>query len=127
MAKVKGVMLKFDVPNADYQVISKDCKINIPKIVPIEMEFNHFNPPIGSATVTRSDDALIFEGDIHLPYDDIIPSVLSEGVGGSGGWYNNIKKDNNGIITEMDLRSVSFVIHPVNPDYTFEIVKEEEK
>lgn len=125
MAKVKGVMLKFDVPNAEYQVISKNCKINIPAKVPIVMNFNHCDPPMGYATVTRSEDALIFEGDICSPYNDTISSILSEGVGGSGGFYNRLKKDDNGIITEMDLKSVSFVMYPVNPDYTFEIVKED--
>lgn len=61
--KVKG-SFEFDVPNAFHHVISKDCKIDIPDKVPIVCEFDRTHMPIGFANVTRTNEGLIFEGDV---------------------------------------------------------------
>ena len=122
----KGVLLKFDVPNAKNQVISKDCKIDIPEKVPIILEFNRYrDDPVGYAEVTRTDEGLTFEGHLISPYKDIFKNIEEEGAGGSGGFYNNLEKDEKGFVNGMSLRAVSFVTHPVNPDYKFEIIEEE--
>lgn len=126
--KVKGVLLKFDVPNANHSVISKDCKIDIPDKVPILHEFDTSHPSIGFANVTRTNEGLIFEGNAMSPYSDVIAGMIKNGeTAGVGGYYNKVKRDEKGLITEMSLRAVSYVNAPVNPDYKFEIVEESEE
>lgn len=132
--KVKGVLLKFDVPNVNHSVISKDCKIDIPDKVPIVNEFNMWNYPmrqcrsIGFANVSRTNEGLIFEGDVISPYSEIISErIKNNKTAGAGGYYNKVKKDEKGLITEMTLRAVCYVNAPVNPDYKFEIVEESEE
>lgn len=124
--KVKGVLLKFDVPNAFHSVISKDCKIDIPDKVPIIHDFDMTHPPIGFCNVTRTNEGLIFEGDVTSPYSEIIAGMIKNGeTAGAGGHYTKVKRDEKGLITEMALREVSYVRVPVNPDYKFEIDKDE--
>ena len=126
--KVKGVLLKFDVPNAFHSVISKDCKIDIPDKVPIIHNFDMAHQPIGFCNVTRTNEGLIFEGDVASPYGEIIAEMIKNGeTAGAGGRYNKVKRDEKGLITEMALREVSYVRVPVNPDYKFEIVTEGEE
>lgn len=120
--KVKGVFLKFDVLNGNYQVISKDCKIDIPDKVPILYNFDMSRPPIGFANVSRTNEGLILEGDIVSPYDEVISKMIKNNETiGAGGYYNHLKTDEKGSINEMVLRAVSYVEAPVNPDYKFEI------
>lgn len=124
--KVKGVLLKFDAPNAFNSVISKDCKIDIPDKIPIVYEFYMTDPPIGFCNVSRTNEGLIFEGDVTSPYNEIIAGMIKNGkTAGAGGYYNKVKKDEKGFITEMTLRAVSYVRVPVNPDYKFEIDEDE--
>ena len=126
--KVKGCLLKFDVPNANHSVISKDCKIYIPDKIPIICEFDRTHPPIGFANVTRTNEGLIFEGKVVSPYSDVIVGMIKDGkTVGAGGYYNKVKRDEKGLITEMALREVSYVRVPVNPDYKFEIAEESEE
>ena len=124
--KVKGVLLEFDVPNAFHSVISKDCKIDIPDKLPIVCEFDRSRPPIGFASVSRTDEGLVFEGEVISPYSDVISErIKNDKTAGVGGYYNKVKRDEKGSITEMTLREVSYVRAPVNPDYKFEIDEDE--
>ena len=126
--KVKGVLLKFDVPNGDglHDAISKDCKIDIPDKVPIVDECAMEYPPIGFANVTRTNEGLIFKGEVVSPYSDAIAGMIKDNkTVGAGGYYTEVKRDVHGFIFEMTLRAVCCVGMPVNPDYKFEIVKDE--
>ena len=69
MAEVKGVIFNFDVTNRNASIISSNCKINIPEKVPIVKDFNHCDP-IGFGTVTKSDNALMFNGDISSTMEE---------------------------------------------------------
>ena len=71
MAEVKGVIFNFDVINRDASIISSNCKINIPEKVPIIVkDFNHCDHTIGFGTVTKSDNALMFNGDISSTMEE---------------------------------------------------------
>lgn len=126
--KVKGTILKFDVMNYSRDIISPDCEIDIPEMVPFLFNFDSTRPPIGYAEVVRTDEGLIFTGEIVD--SDAIETLANTYDGkecrGCGGYYTCVERDDSNVVVKMKLRSVSCTYAPVNPEYKFEIVEETE-
>ena len=124
--KIRGTLLKFGAKNSVLDVISSDCKIDIPEMVPFLWDFDFERPPIGHAEVERTDEGLIFTGEITDP--KVIEMLTNTYDGkecrGCGGHYYKVKRNGLGDVVQMELRSVSSTYAPVNPDYKFEIVEE---
>ena len=128
MIKLEGRILLFDTVNKNRDVFPKTCKIDIPKKVPLLLEFNH-TQVIGIAEVTRDDKGLVakaetFQNDFIGV--DKLDDIFVDGKIGVGGFYNKIVKhyDKNLIVVdEATLREVSITLAPVCEEYYFEIVK----
>lgn len=125
--KVKGTLLKFGAENSVLDVISSDCEIDIPDRVPFLVNFD-YTKPIGYADVVRTEEGLIFTGEIT---DSNAIEVLANTYDGKecmgcGGYYSKVKRDGHKVV-QMELRSVSCTYAPVNPDYKFEIVEENDE
>lgn len=129
--KIKGTLLKFDVLNADGSRVSKDCKINIPEKVPLCYDFNFdINHLLGNGIVERTDEGLIFEGNINEKTPvDMATLLKSSDIRGIGGYYTNVKSHFNNkherVVDNMNLKSCSITLSPVHPDYKFEILSED--
>ena len=123
--KVRGTLLKFGAKNSVLDVISSDCKIDIPEKVPFLWDFDFAHPPIGHAEVERTDEGLIFTGEITDPkmIEMLTNTYDGKECMGCGGYYNKLKRDGHDIV-QMELRAVSCTYAPVNPDYKFEIEEE---
>ena len=130
MAKAIGRLLLFDTLLGDGTVIPHDCKINIAykDKVPISLRSFPYEPSdiIGWATVLKDDKGLIFESDFPLEYSIFDTSDMHEMLPGCGGFYNRVKRDGTGKVTEMDLKSIMLTESPVHEDFTWEIKTEEE-
>ena len=127
MITIKGSLLKFDKLNSDDSIIPNNVKITIPEKLPLC--YNDFHTCIGNAEVERSKTGLdLVAGHIvETPALDkgVLEALISEGAG-LGGVYGNVKfRDNNRVVESCDLRCVSIVLQPVNPELTFEIVEDE--
>lgn len=123
--KVKGTLLKFGASNGFYTAISSDCKIDIPKKVPFLFDFDFSRPPIGFAEVVRTDDGLIFTGEITDPKMIEMLTNIYDGKEsmGCGGHYYRLERNDLGDIVKMELKSISSTFNPVNPEYKFEIME----
>lgn len=123
--KVRGTILKFGAKNSVLDIISSDCEIDIPEMVPFLFEFDYTKPPIGHAEVKRTDEGLIFTGEITDPKIIEILTNTYDGKEcmGCGGHYDCVKRDGLGNVVQMRLKAVSCTYGPVNPDYKFEIVE----
>ena len=129
MAKAIGRLLLFETLLGNGSIISRDCKIDIPDKVPVSLKFYPCEPRdiIGSATVSRDDKGLTFESDFPLEYSIFDTSDMhDEMLPGCGGFYNNVKRDGTGKVTEMNLKSIMLTESPVHEDFTWEIKTEEE-
>ena len=130
---LEGRILLFDVVNKNRDVFPKDCKIDIPEKVPLTWNFNH-EKVIGFAKVIKDDKGLVARAEImpneHFSENDI-RKVFEDGKIGAGGFYNRIRTHNDGsffmfiAVDEARLLEVALVLAPVNEEYYFEIVKEE--
>ena len=127
--KVRGTLLKFGAKNSVLDVISSDCKIDIPEMVPFLFDFDLAKPPIGHAEVERTDDGLIFTGEITDPkmIEMLENTYDGKECMGCGGYYNCVKRDGLGKVAQMNLKAVSCTYAPVNPDYKFEIMEENDE
>ena len=128
---LEGRILLFDAVNKSGDVFTKDCKIDIPEAVPLTFEFNPYQV-IGFANVTRDDKGLFAKAETFsneiIGVEDL-NSIFEDGKIGAGGFYNRIKKHNEGSIMKVDeakLNEVALVLKPVNEEYLFEIVGEKE-
>ena len=130
---LEGRILLFDVVNKNRDIFPKDCKIDIPEKVPLTWNFNH-EQVIGFADVIKDDKGLVARAEImtneHFSENDI-RKVFEDRKIGAGGFYNGIKIHNDGsfftfiAVDEARLLEVALVLSPVNEEYYFEIVKEE--
>ena len=130
---LEGRILLFDTVNESRDIFTKDCKIDIPEKVPLTWNFNH-EKVIGFAKVIKDDKGLVARAKImpneHFSENDI-RKVFEDGKIGAGGFYNHIKTHNDGsfftfiAVDEARLLEVALVLAPVNEEYYFEIVKEE--
>ena len=130
--KLEGRILLFDVVNKSGDVFTKYCKIDIPEAVPLTFDFNP-HQVIGFANVTRDDKGLFAKAETFsneiIGVEDL-NSIFEDGKIGAGGFYNLIKKHNEGsiiVVDEAKLNEVALVLKPVNDEYSFEIVGEKEK
>ena len=136
MMKIKGRLLKFDQVILNDHIFSKDCKINIPDKVPVVWDFDldEVNKVYGMAHVERNKDGLIFTADIVDGASDIVKAVQNEC--GIGGYYGNVRyhklcigeqygHHEYRIVDEASLKAVSITPAPVNKDYDYEIIYEE--
>lgn len=123
--KVRGTILKFGAGNSGLEIITSDCEIDIPKMVPFISDFDYTKPPIGYAVVERTDEGLIFTGEITDPETIEILTNTYDGkeCRGCGGHYICVKRDGLGKVVQMKLKAVSSTYAPVNPDYKFEITE----
>ena len=128
---LEGRILLFDAVNKSGDGFTKDCKIDIPEAVPLTFEFNPYQV-IGFANVTRDDKGLFAKAETFsneiIGVEDL-NSIFEDGKIGAGGFYNRIKKHNEGSIMKVDeakLNEVALVLKPVNEEYLFEIVGEKE-
>lgn len=124
--RIKGTLLKFDVVNISGDIFPKDCKIDIPDKLPLVYEYRYFDPNyiLGYVEVERRGDGLYITGEIHptgILSKDILEWMQTEF--GLGGYYNGLLRQGDRII-ESKLRAVNVVRHPVNKDYTFEIIED---
>ena len=126
-----GRILLFDEVNKNMDIFPKNCKIDIPEKVSLTWNFNH-EQVIGFANVTKDNKGLVaraetFSNEI-IGVEDL-SSVFEDGKIGAGGYYTNVKKHNDRsfiVVDEAKLREVALVLAPVNEEYLFEIVKEED-
>ena len=132
MIKIEGRILLFDTVNKNRDIFPKDCKIYIPEKVPLMWDFNH-EKVIGFANVTKDDKGLVAKAETFsnemIGVEDL-SSIFEDGKFGAGGFYTNIKKHSDGsfiVVDEAKLWGVALVLAPVNKEYYFEIVKEENK
>ena len=116
--KIKGTLLKFGAGNFLNETIFSDCKIDIPKKVPLLLKFGDENP-VGYAEVERIDEGLVFTGEITDP--KTIEMLATTHTMGCGGHYNSVERD-DGRVVKMKLVEVGCVHTPVNPEYTFETI-----
>lgn len=126
--KLEGRILLFNHVNKNNDIFPDNCKIVIPEKVPLLWEFHH-GEVIGVAEVTKDDKGLVAKADIFSDnfIDVDIEDILSDGKIGVGGFYNKVKKHNEGhfiIVNEATLRETSLTLAPVCDEYYFEIVKE---
>ena len=128
--KLEGRILLFDTVNKNRDIFSKDCKITIPEKIPLTWEFHHYEV-LGNAEAIKDDLGLIAKAEItpnaHIKEEDL-NSIFENGKFGVGGYYNKLKKHDDGsfvIIDEATLRRVSLVLAPVHEEYYLEIVEEE--
>ena len=129
---LEGRILLFYAENKSGDIFTKDCKIDIPEAVPLTFDFNP-HQVIGFANVTRDDKGLFAKAETFsneiIGVEDL-NSIFEDGKIGAGGFYNLIKKHNEGSIMKVDeakLNEVALVLKPVNDEYSFEIVGEKEK
>ena len=128
---LEGRILLFDAVNKSGDVFAKECKIDIPEAVPLTFDFNP-HQVIGFANVTRDDKGLFAKAETFsneiIGVEDL-RSIFEDGKIGAGGFYNLIKKHNEGSIMKVDeakLNEVALVLKPVNDEYSFKIVGEKE-
>ena len=128
---LEGRILLFDTVNKNRDIFPKDCKIDIPEKVPLTWDFNH-EKVIGFANVTKDDKGLVAKAETFsnemIGVKDLI-SLFEDGKFGAGGYYTHVKKHSDGsfiVVDEAKLRGVALVIAPVNEEYSFEIVKEDD-
>ena len=130
MIKLEGRILLFDVVNLNRDIFPKDCKIDIPETVPLTWDFNH-EKIIGFANVTKDDKGLIAKAETfsnEMIGVENLSSLFEDEKFGAGGFYTNVKKHSDGsfiVVEEAKLCEVALVIAPVNEEYSFEIVKED--
>ncbi len=117
--KIRGTLLKFGAENFLSETIFNDCEIDIPKKVPLLYDF-HFGKAIGYAEVVRTDEGLIFTGEITDP--ETIEMLTTTRIMGCGGHYNCVERDDLGRVVKMKLVEVGCTRSPVNPEYTFETI-----
>lgn len=129
--KLEGRILLFDQVNKNRDVFPKACKIVIPEKVPLCWEFDH-NLVIGIAEVTRDDKGLIAKAETFsndfIGIRDLRDNFTDNKIG-VGGFYNNVKKHSENhliVVDEATLLEVSLTLMPVNSEYIFRIVKEED-
>ena len=128
---LEGRILLFDTVNKNRDIFSKDCKIDIPEKVPLTWDFNH-EQVIGFANVTKDDKGLNAKAETfsnEMIGVENLSSLFEDGKFGAGGFYTNVKKHSDGsfiVVEEAKLREVALVIAPVNEEYSFEIVKEDD-
>lgn len=130
--KLEGRILLFDTVNKSGDVFAKNCKIDIPEAIPLTFDFNP-HKVIGFANVTRDDKGLFAKAETFsnefIDVEDLI-SIFKDGKIGAGGFYNIIKKHNEGsimVIDEAKLNEVALVLDPVNEEYSFEIIEDEKE
>jgi len=127
--KLKGRILLFDVVNKNNDIFSKDCKITFPEKIPLTWDFDH-NNVIGFAEVTKDDKGLVATAETvsnNICDDKIVREMLTEGRIGTGGFYMNVKKHEDGNLTFVDearLVEIALVLVPVRAEYSFEIMEE---
>ena len=128
---LEGRILLFNNVSKNGDIFSKDCKIDIPEKVPLTWNFNH-EQVIGFANVIKDDKGLIARAETFsngiIGVEDL-SSVFEDGKFGAGGYYTHVKMHSDGsfiVVDEAKLREVALVLAPVNDEYSFEIVKEEE-
>ena len=128
---LEGRILLFDTVNKNRDIFSKDCKIDIPEKVPLTWDFNH-EKVIGFAEVIKDNKGLVAKAETFsnemIGVEDL-SSIFEDGKIGSGGYYTNVKKHSDGsfiVVDEAKLREVALVLAPVNEEYSFEIVRENE-
>lgn len=127
--RLKGRILLFDEVNRNMDIFREDCKITIPERIPLTWNLDRTRP-IGTAEITRDDKGLIvtaetFSDDFIGVYD--IREIFTDGKFGAGGYYNKVKKHNEGnliVIEEANIVTVGLVLAPVREEYYFEIVEE---
>ena len=123
--KIKGKLLTFNKLFGDGSYFPEDCKIDIPEKLPLLTDFNFsFNSVIGNGVVTRTDDGLYFDGKITVKVEK---DVITELYSGLGGYYVKVFTHDDGpkrIVDEAALKCVSLVVHPVFPDFSFEILED---
>ena len=127
---LEGRILLFNTVSKNGDIFSKDCKIDIPKKVPLTWNFNH-EKVIGFANVTKDDKGLSAKAETFsnemIGVEDL-SSIFEDGKFGAGGFYTNVKMHNNGssiVVNEAKLCEVALVSDPVNEEYSFEIVEED--
>ena len=130
---LEGRILLFNNVSKNGDIFSKDCKIDIPEKIPLTWNFNH-EQVIGFANVTKDDKGLVAKAETFsnemIGVEDF-NSIFKDGKFGSGGYYSNvkIKKNNDGssiVVYKAKLSEVALVSDPVNEEYLFEIVEENE-
>ena len=127
---LEGRILLFDTVDKNRNRFSEDCKIDIPEKVPLMWDFNH-EEIIGFAEVTQDNKGLVARAETFsnemIGVEDL-SSIFEDGKIGAGGYYTNLKMHNDGsfiVVDEAKLSEVSLVLCPVNDEYSFEIMKEE--
>lgn len=130
--KLEGRILLFDTVNKSGDVFPKNCKIYIPEAVPLTFDFNP-HKFIGFANVTRDDKGLFAKAETFsnefIGVEDL-RSIFENGKIGAGGFYNLIKKHNDGsliVVDEAKLWEVALLLDPVNKEYSFEIIEDEKE
>lgn len=128
--KLEGRILLFDTVNKNRDIFPKDCKITIPEKIPLTWDFHH-DQILGIAEVIRDDLGLIAKAEIisnaYIKEEDL-KSIFENGKIGAGGFYNRVKKHNDGsfiVVDEATLCSVALVLAPVHEEYYLKIVEEE--
>lgn len=128
---LEGRILLFDTVNKNRDIFPKDCKIDIPEKVPLTWDFNH-EKVIGFAEVIKDDKGLVAKAETFsnemIGVEDL-SSVFEDGKIGAGGYYTHVKKHSDGsfiVVDEAKLFEVALVLAPVNKEYYFEIVKEDD-
>ena len=129
--KLEGRILLFDMVNINNDIFPKTCKMDISEKIPLTWDFQH-DKVIGFANVIKDERGLIAKAETFsnefIGVKDI-KDVLTNGKIGAGGFYNKVKKHNEGkliIIDEAALREVALVLEPVREEYLLKIVEDEE-
>lgn len=127
--KIKGRLLYFDQWIMDDHIFPRDCKINIPEKVPLTFDFSNDQKVLGTAHVERDEKGLIVTADVYDDAAEMVKGFESEFA--LGGLYNKCKFTHNQkgtgkrVVEYAELKAVSITPYPVNKDYDYEIIYEE--
>lgn len=125
--KIKGKLLNFDQIIMNDHMFPKDCKIDIPNEVPLTFDFSDSQKPLGVAHVERTETGLIVTAYVFDNAAEMVKDFESEfALGGLYGYVTyRLQNTWPRIVDTCKLKQVAITPHPVNKDYDYEIIYEE--
>lgn len=132
--KLKGCLLRFDTVDNLGIKFAKDCKINIPEVIPVKIGFGVDEGKIigGLSSIDKSDEVINIEMDIIAQQDmmDAIKEVIKDTDLYNGGYYRiDEEHSENGVrvIDKMKLLHNGIFLDDVYGDKSLrlEVVKDD--
>lgn len=123
--KLEGLFLLYgeiNIIDGHKTVFPKDCKMTIPESIPLFLNDNCLNKPLGTVKVIREDKGLKFVADISLEEDGIIVTADLLPVTGLYNIFHTHQEKDIQIIDEASLWGVTFAMTPRNKSYLAKVI-----